>query len=105
MPLEHCHRNSQSVEKFSPIVCILSTRRVGLKVAEELTYCSPHLPSWVDDSQFEQAIDEVFDAGRSNAGGSFIMEVDASCNVDNSDDPRRSLVCDLCNQLGLLPLS
>ena len=33
----------------------------------------PKVPSWVDHSQFEQAIEEVFEAGRSEASASIIM--------------------------------
>ena len=61
--------------------------------------------NWVDDSQFEQAIEEVFEVGRSDASGSIFTGVDANCNVDNADDQRGSLVRDLCNRQGLLPLS
>ena len=49
----------------APLRWYASTRhseRVGLRAAEEFTFCSAHLPSWVDDGTFEQAIEEVLEA-------------------------------------------
>ena len=57
-----------------------------MKATEEFAFSSAHLPGWVDDIQFEQAIEEVLDASRSNAGGSVILGIDANCNVDDNDD-------------------
>ena len=77
---------------------------VGLKAAEELSFCSAHRPSWADDIQFEQAVQEVLEAGRSKASGSSILGIDANCNFGDNDDLRGSLVKDLCTGQGLLPL-
>ena len=77
---------------------------VGLKDTEELTFCSVHLPSWVDDISFELAVVEALEAGRSRASGSIVMGIDANCNVDSSDDQRGALVKELCAVRGLLPL-
>ena len=73
---------------------------VGLRAAEEFAFCSAHLPSWVDDCMFEQAIEEVLEAGRSRASGSTFLGVDANCNVDNVEDSRGTLVRDLCSGQG-----
>ena len=35
---------------------------VGLRATEEFTFCSIHLPSWVDDNTSEKSIDESLDA-------------------------------------------
>ena len=71
----------------------------------EFSLCSAHLPSWVDDSIFEQAIEEVREVGRSKIGGSLFVGVDANCNVDDPEDSRctlvRALVRDLCERLSL----
>ena len=32
---------------------------VGLRAVEKLTFCSVHLPSWVDNNSFEQAVEEA----------------------------------------------
>ena len=78
---------------------------VGPKDTEELTFCSVHLPSWVDDFAFELAIVQALEAGRSKASGSIVMGIDANCNVDCFDDQRGALVKELCAMRGLLPHS
>ena len=60
---------------------------VGLRAAEEFTFCSIHLPSWMDDDTFEKSIEESLDAGRGRAGGSIFLGVDANCDVDNWPQP------------------
>ena len=76
---------------------------VGIKDSEELTFCSVHLPSWVDNACFELAVEEVLEAGRSRANGSIIMGIDANCNVDDTNDLRGVLVKELCAIRGLHP--
>ena len=76
---------------------------VGVR-AEEFTFCSAHLPSWVSDDCFEQSVEEVLEAGRSKASGSIFLGVDANCNIDDSNDQRGVLVQDLCAVHNLLPL-
>ena len=76
---------------------------VGLKDTEELTLCSVHLPSWVDDFTFELATVQALEAGRTRASGSIVMGIDANCNVDSPDDQRGALVKELCATRGLLP--
>ena len=78
---------------------------VGLKDTEELTFCSVHLPSWVDDFAFELAMVQALEAGRFKASGSIVMGIYANCNVDCLDDQRGALVKDLCAMRGLLPHS
>ena len=88
MPLGHCHRDSQPVERRVALVCVFSPRcgLVSIKATEEFAFCSAHLPGWVDDIQFEQPIEEVLEADRSKASGSVILGIDANCNVDDNDD-------------------
>ena len=40
---------------------------VGVRAEEEFTFCSAHLPSWVSDECFEQAVEEVLETGRTKA--------------------------------------
>ena len=70
---------------------------------EKLTFCSVHLPSWVDNNSFEQAVEEALEAGRSRAGSSIVTGINANCNVDDADDQRGALVKELCAVQGLLP--
>ena len=76
---------------------------MGLKDTEELTFCSVHLPSWVDDVVFELAMVQALEAGRSKASGSIFMGIDANCNVDFCGDQRGAQVKELCALRGLLP--
>ena len=77
---------------------------VGFRATEEFTFCSIHLPGWVDDDTFEKTNEESLDAGRGRAGGSIFFGVDAKCDVDNVLDQKGSLVRDLCCYQGLFPL-
>ena len=76
---------------------------VGVR-AEESTFCSAHLPSWVSDDCFEQSVEEVLEAGRSKASGSIFLGIDANCKKDDSSDQRGVLVRELCAVHNLLPL-
>ena len=76
---------------------------VGLKDTEELTFCSVHLPSWVDDMVFELAMVQALETGRSKASGSIVMGIDANCDVDFCGDRRGALVKELCALRGLFP--
>ena len=76
---------------------------VGMRAEEEFTFCSAHLPSWVSDDCFEQSIEDVLEAGRSEAGGSIFLGIDANCNTDDSNDQRGVLVQELCAVHNLLP--
>ena len=96
MPLGRCHCNSQSVEKFSPLVCIPSTRRVGRSQSRGRTHVL--FRSFAELGR-RQPVRAGHLLGPKQVGGH------ANCNVDNSDDQRGLLVRDLCNQQGLLPLS
>ena len=50
---------------------------VGVRAEEEFTFCSAHLPSWVSDECFEQAVEEVLETGRTKASGSIFVGIDA----------------------------
>ena len=77
---------------------------VGIRADEEFTFCSAHLPSWVSDECFEQAVEEVFETGKSRASGSIFVGIDANCNIDDNGDQRGILVRELCALQNLLPL-
>ena len=77
---------------------------VGVRAEEEFTFCSAHLPSWVSDECFEQSVEEVLETGRSNAGSSIFLGIDANCNIDDNTDQRGVLVRELCAGHNLLPL-
>ena len=77
---------------------------VGVRAEEEFTFCSAHLPSWVSDECFEHSVEEVLETGRSKAGGSIFLGIDANCNIDDSGDQRGVLVRVLCAVHNLLPL-
>ena len=77
---------------------------VGVRTEEEFTFCSAHLPSWVSDECFEQAVEEVLETGRTKASGSIFVGIDANCNIDDNGDQRGMLVRELCALHNLLPL-
>ena len=77
---------------------------VGIRADEEFTFCSAHLPSWVSDECFEQAVEEVLEIGKSKASGSIFVGIDANCNIDDNGDQRGLLVRELCALHNLLPL-
>ena len=50
----------------------------------------------MSDDCLEQSVEEVLEAGRSEASGSIFLGVDANCNIDGSNDQRGVLVQELC---------
>ena len=96
---------SLSVDGFHSLVCLVTTYVwVGVRAEEEVTFCSAHLPSWVSDECFEHSVEEVLETGRSKAGGSIFLGIDANCNIDDSGDQRGVLVREMCAVHNLLPL-
>ena len=60
------------------------TRPFGvIWVWPKVTFCSAHLPTWVEDGVSETAIEQVLVAGQRRAGGSVVSGMDANCNVDD----------------------